>query len=185
MHGDERGSVDRRRNVIDEPPLEADPRRVAREARLLKSPPMRFGEAVRRCIEESFVESCEYRGWHLLAVHCRTNHLHCVLSAPDVGTAEVLHRLKSRATRALREHGLVSEEQAVWSRHGSTRPLWNDEDVAAAVEYTLNHQGEDLPGTNVWRERRTDHGRDQRPGRDAGQVARPTGADGNRKAYSD
>ena len=152
VHGDERGSVDRRRNVIDEPRLDHDPRREDRERALLKFPPMRFTSEIRNAIEESFAETCTFRGWLLLAIHCRTNHVHCVLSTPEVATSEVLHRLKSRATRALRAAGLVEPDQSVWSRHGSTRILWTDDDVAAAIDYTLNHQGADLPGTGVWRE---------------------------------
>ncbi len=115
---------------------------------------MRFTELRREVIERSFAETCDFRGWSLIAVHCRTNHVHAVLSAPEAGPSQVLHRLKSRATRALRESGATEPAAAVWSRHGSTRHLWNEDDVAAAVDYTMNFQGVDLPGTLAWREHR-------------------------------
>ena len=155
VHGDERGSVDRRSNVLDEPPLGADPVREVRERRLLGSPPFKFDAAIREAIEASFAETCEYRGWTLIAIHCRTNHVHTVLAAPEADTSEVLHRLKSRSTRALRAAGIVGVSQPVWSRHGSTRYLWDEDDVAAAVYYTLHFQGADLPGTTAAREHRS------------------------------
>ena len=42
----------------------------------------------------------------------------------------------------------------MWARHGSTRYLWNEEDVLAVRDYVLNHQGADLPGSKwrMWRE---------------------------------
>ncbi len=154
MHGDQRGSVDRRREAGDWPFLDPNPVRQARETMQRTWPAMLFESKLRVVIEDSFAETCAFRGWMLLAVHCRTNHVHAVVAADEAGTSEVLHRLKSYATRTLREQELVEDSQPVWSRHGSTRMLWTDEDVEAAVEYTMNHQGEDLTGTSEWRKRR-------------------------------
>ncbi len=52
---------------------------------------------------------------------------------------------KAYATKALRAAGLAAVEQSVWSRHGSTRYLWAEEHVVAAVEYVDNGQGGELP----------------------------------------
>ncbi len=149
-HGDERGTVDRRHNTPGEPPLPRDDFRSALARRSLVSPPMVFNEPARRAVEASFADTCAHRGWQLLAVHCRTNHLHAVVSSREDASL-VMHRLKARATAALRGAGLAGRNQQVWARHGSTRYLWREEDVAAACEYTMEAQGNPLPGTGEWR----------------------------------
>jgi len=109
-----------------------------------------FREHARRIIEASFQATCAFRGWELLAVHCRTNHVHAVVAARE-SPSRVMHDLKSRATHALREEGVVAGGQPVWASHGSTQYLWNESDVAAAVEYSMEAQGGHLPGTGEWR----------------------------------
>jgi hypothetical protein len=52
---------------------------------------------------------------------------------------------KAYATKALRASGLVGRDQKVWSRHGSTKYLWSEDQVAMAVDYVVNGQGDDLP----------------------------------------
>jgi REP element-mobilizing transposase RayT len=108
---------------------------------------------MRQCIEQSFSSVCEYRGWQLHALHCRTNHAHVVVSA-DASIERVVHDLKAYATRALRRDGLADATQPVWASHASMRYLFTEIDVAAAVEYTLESQGADLPGTRVWEDHR-------------------------------
>jgi len=105
-----------------------------------------FDAAKRSVIEAAIADVCEVRGWVLVACHCRTNHLHAVLGSSD-DAPRVLHSLKAYGTRALREAGLIPPDQPVWSRHGSTRPLFSEEDIAAAAVYTMDRQSADLPGT--------------------------------------
>lgn len=38
--------------------------------------------------------------------------------------------------------GLESRDQKHWTRHGSTRKLWKEADVAAALHYVVHDQGE-------------------------------------------
>jgi hypothetical protein len=52
---------------------------------------------------------------------------------------------KANSTRELRERGLVEENVCIWSRGGSGRYLWKDEQVDAAIDYVINGQGDDLP----------------------------------------
>jgi REP element-mobilizing transposase RayT len=95
-------------------------------------------------LESTVGEVMRYRSWHLWALNVRTNHIHAVVTAP-LAPERVLTALKANCTRALAANGFVPEDQArVWSRHGSTRYLWNDDDVSAAVDYVLNRQGAPL-----------------------------------------
>ncbi len=146
LHGDERGSVDRRTNTFMEPPLDADGERVAAERALMAWPPFVFDARTRSEIEAAIAEVCAFRGWCLHACHCRTNHVHAVLTA-GASTSQVLHDIKSQATRRLRSAGLVAAKRPVWAEHGSTRYLWSEADVFAASQYVVTGQGEGLPGS--------------------------------------
>lgn len=53
-------------------------------------------------------------------------------------------QLKARATRIMRERGLVDAEATVWARHGSTRMVWKTDDLAEVVDYVLFRQGAPL-----------------------------------------
>lgn len=40
----------------------------------------------------------------------------------------------------MREAGLVGEDLRVWTKHGSTRHIFDTESLAAAVDYVVRHQ---------------------------------------------
>jgi REP element-mobilizing transposase RayT len=145
LHGDERGSVDRKnynrfgtRNI---PPTK---KWVEHEAPLLKHPPVKLNEKQRPVVENAIAEVCAYRRCVLYAVQARTNHVHCVVSA-GVVPERIMGSSKSYATRQLREKGLVSADSTLWSRHGSTIYMWTEKHIELAVDYVLNCQGEKLP----------------------------------------
>ena len=66
----------------------------------------------------------------------------------DVATEErperVLVDLKSYSSRSLTKAGLESSARPKWARHGSTRWLWEEENVREAIDYVLNGQGNDM-----------------------------------------
>jgi REP element-mobilizing transposase RayT len=144
LHGDERGSVDRFHKEFATPLLAARPRREAFERRLMRHDPVRLDTPRRRAVARAIRETCEIRGWTLLALNVRTNHVHMVVSAP-CPPERVLNALKANATRSMRESGCWPLEHSPWSRGGSTKYLWTDQDVAAAVDYVLHRQGPALP----------------------------------------
>ena len=86
-------------------------------------------------------EVCSHRGWGLLAVNARTNHVHVVLSAVSCSPEEAMTTLKAWCTRRLREAGRAGAEARVWARHGSTRYLWTEKEVEGAVRYVVEGQG--------------------------------------------
>ena len=63
----------------------------------------------------------------------------------DVLPKVIMNAFKANATRELREAGLVDANRSLWSRGGSTKYLWKPKNVEAAVEYTVNGQGTELP----------------------------------------
>lgn len=70
--------------------------------------------------------------------------------------------LKAWSTRRLRESGMVEADRRVWTKHGSTRYLFDQSSVERAVDYVVRMQ--DIKGSTRHigepRERRT-------PGADA------------------
>ena len=87
-------------------------RRVARSAMI--EPPLTLSRQHRRVIERAITDVCAYRQWELLAVNCRTNHVHVVVAGADMPGEQVMRQFKAYATRALREK-LDLKRKYVWT----------------------------------------------------------------------
>ena len=145
LHGDVRGSVERHgRNLYGADRIPLDPVFSVKMERNMKSEKFLLDGSKRRVVETAVRRVCDFRGYELFAMNIRTNHAHCVVSAP-VKPSVVMNSFKANATRELREAGLVASDSKVWSRGGSTKYLWKPESVERAVEYTINGQGDELP----------------------------------------
>jgi len=142
MHGEERGSIDRQHNVYGTPGLAPNRNRQQAETRQLKHPLILLTGAQRKAVEAALGEMCRVRRYDLLAVNVRTNHVHAVIAAARP-PEPILDALKAYATRKLRREGLMSATTKPWVRHGSTRYLWKEEQVANAIAYVMYDQGED------------------------------------------
>jgi REP element-mobilizing transposase RayT len=141
LHGDDRGSTDRRNyNRYGAPAMAANSRILIEEQGNLKTSAVLLNCGQRAIVEAAIREVCQYRNWVLHAVNARTNHVHSVVSAPRA-PEDVMNSFKSYATRRLREAGALAREVSPWARHGSTPYLWTEEQVARAVDYVVNGQG--------------------------------------------
>jgi REP element-mobilizing transposase RayT len=149
LHGDERGSIDRFHNVYGTPYIPPNKPWHAYKQQLLKADPLILSAQQRKTVEKAIKDTCRFRGWSLLAVNVRTNHVHTVVCA-NRGPGLVLNALKANATRGLRQLGLWRHAFSPWADKGSKRRLWNERSVANAVEYVLNGQGDDLPDFDDW-----------------------------------
>jgi REP element-mobilizing transposase RayT len=143
LHGDESGSVDRRHNLVGSRPVEAHPSRAAGERQRMAQAPYQLDRDEQSITLEAIREVSAHRGWHLLAVHVRTSHVHTVVEA-DVRPEKVLNDFKAYASRALNRLGRDAPDRRRWARHGSTRWLRKDDDVRHAVKYVVEEQGERL-----------------------------------------
>lgn len=145
LHGDEKGSVDRHNfNIYGTPRMFYSESLKNLMKDQMKQKPIIFDKKERICVLETVKEVCDFRGYELLAVNIRTNHLHAVVSAyanPD----KIANEFKSYATRRLRESGLIALEKKVWARGKSRRYLWKVKHVETAVEYVLFGQGDEIP----------------------------------------
>ncbi|HQU91082.1 MAG TPA: transposase [Pyrinomonadaceae bacterium] len=150
LHGDERGSVDRNNNNYRAPRIAANSNWRKHNEELLLHLPVTLTAAQRKAVERSIRDTCEKRGWILLAINVRTNHIHAVVRIGPKKPKDALIALKANATRQLREDGLWDLEHSPWADKGSKRNLWNQKSIAAACHYVINEQGDDLPDFDSW-----------------------------------
>jgi REP element-mobilizing transposase RayT len=144
-HGDERGSVDRsEHNLYRAPRIPHNPNLVETEKKNQLHPTFIMNSDQRKAVYAAIREVCIYRAYSLFALNVRSNHAHGVVSAL-VRPEKIIEAFKSYATRRLKKEGLISADIKVWSRHGSTRYLWKESSVAAAIDYVLYCQDEEIP----------------------------------------
>jgi hypothetical protein len=144
LHGDERGSVDRNHNVFFEEPLPESLDSELRAGARLRWPPMSLGLRQRDVVAAAIREVAAHRGWHVFALNVRTSHAHVVIAA-DSAPEKVMSDLKARATRLMVNAGLLPPGRRPWSRHGSTRYVWDEDGLRAVVDYVAEGQGGDIP----------------------------------------
>ncbi len=144
LHGDVRGSVDRRQNVYGTELITPDERWQRHNVRTLRHDAGNLDAARCDAVESAIREACIFRDWLLRAINARTNHVHVVVSAGCRPEA-VLRDFKAYATRRMRERGSWPHRHSPWAEGGSRRYLWTDRNVEQAVEYVIDCQGGSLP----------------------------------------
>ena len=140
VHGDDRRSVDAEHHTFGTAYAPADRSRSDAARRRMRHAPVVLNEAARAVVHETIAAHCDHRGWELCAVNVRSNHVHVVVGYAGCKPETVMGELKARCSRRLHEAGLIASDQPVWTVHGSTRYLWNEQDVRGAAEYVLEGQ---------------------------------------------
>jgi REP element-mobilizing transposase RayT len=142
LPGDQREWVDRAHNWFEADRLPADERRQAVARTRQEASEFRLDEACRAAVRSAIEDTAATLGWILVATNVRTNHVHLVVWASELPEI-VMRKCKAWSTRRLHDLSLIAADQKVWTRHGSTRWLWKQEDVDAAAIYVLEGQGTD------------------------------------------
>ena len=142
LHGDS-GTVDRRHNLPGTRVLETDPERAATEGELMDQMPYLLDSVRRIAVLEAVREVCSHRGWNLLAAHVRTTHVHAIVEA-EVKPEKIMKDFKSYASRKLNRLKCDTPNRKRWAHHGSTRWLFQDENVRQAIRYVVDEQGEPM-----------------------------------------
>ncbi len=140
LHGEKNGSVDDNHNRPGTPFIPPNEARRRFESDRCKQLTATLDSAKRRIVDATIRQVCAHRGWMLHALHARTTHVHIVVTGP-LPPERIMNDCKAWSTRRLREAALIGQDEMVWSRHGSTRYLWDEVSIAAACDYTLNRQG--------------------------------------------
>jgi REP element-mobilizing transposase RayT len=142
LHGDERYSTDRKKaNTPGSPMIVPNTRLREVKKSHLKYPPVKIDQKQREVVDSTIRQVIAYKKWILHGLNVREDHVHIVLTA-DKGPELAVNSMKSWCTRRLRENGLLSFQIEPWSRHGSTRYLWDERELRDAVNYVLYGQGE-------------------------------------------
>ena len=143
-HGDSRKAVDRKHfNRFGSPAMPIAVELAEAELARQKHPTFVLDEPQRTAVGEAIKEVCDHRQHSLHALNVRSNHVHAVVGA-EAAPEKIVEAFKSYATRRMRNDGLIGGVQKVWSRHASTRYLWDDRKLVLAVDYVLYSQGDEF-----------------------------------------
>jgi hypothetical protein len=71
LHGDERGSVDRKNNLYKSPRIAGNNNWPKHNEQLLLHPPFLLNAASRKSVEKAVRDTCTKRGWDLNAFNVR------------------------------------------------------------------------------------------------------------------
>ncbi len=140
LHGSSRGSVDRLHNRPGSSFAAPDQALEVFETLRMGQPYFEFDRKRAMIALQAMIEVAGHRKWCLRAAHLRPRHVHLVvLSASEPRRITV--DMKSYASRALNRAGCDDRERKRWTRGGSGKYLWTEEDVNRAVHYVLHGQG--------------------------------------------
>jgi len=137
LHGNDRGSVDDKHNTFDTPFLDTNSERYNEARKKMKAPPLFLNEQQRNLVSTVIANVSTFRNWTLHECNVKTNHVHVVMSG-DADPDRIMKDFKAYATRRLRESGELEQNRPVWTEGGSTRFLWTETSLSAAIEYVRN-----------------------------------------------
>lgn len=140
LHGEKPTSVDRFNNTPGTDFLSLNSKRAGLVKKHMSETPYSLDESRRHIVLQAIVEVCRYRQWVLLAAHVRSNHVHCIIHA-ILQPEQIMNTIKSYASRHLNKANLDGDRVNRWARHGSTRYLWKEAEVEAAIQYVVHEQG--------------------------------------------
>lgn len=143
LHGRAEGSVDCLHNEPGTPFLPADAILEGEGRAAMTGSRYQLDAPRRRIVLETIREVCGHRGWRLLAVHVRSTHVHIVVYAAEP-PEKVMNDCKAYASRRLTEAGFDGKDAKRWTRHGSTKYIWNEQYLRNAIHYVLDGQGEPM-----------------------------------------
>jgi REP element-mobilizing transposase RayT len=134
LPGDARGSLAYKRGW--QPP---DPIREESAAESMTEGECRLSPKQRTAVEQQIAETCRFRGWELLAVSCRSNHVHAVVAAAGADGFKVRDDLKAWGTLCLKER-FDPTRKKWWAERGDVTHLYNEESIESAIGYVVEEQ---------------------------------------------
>ena len=142
LHGDKSTSVDRQCKTFGTDFLIQNPMRANLVKKHMSEQPYLLDSSRRNIVLNAIKEVCFYRKWTLLAAHVRTNHVHIIVHAM-VSPHQIMNTIKVYASRHL-SLSKLDDRVNRWTRHGSTRYLWKEENVEATIRYVVHEQGKPM-----------------------------------------
>lgn len=139
LHGDERGTVDRKHNCPGEPTLDTDPPRQNFEASLMRFPSINFTHDQRRFIETHVPTICERGGWPYHISAAGKDHVHVLLAADAHGSV-VRRLLKRWLGQTLSERWPTDARRTWWAEGGSVKWVWDEHYLRRAFDYIADQR---------------------------------------------
>jgi REP element-mobilizing transposase RayT len=140
LSGDQRGWTDGRGRM-----MLPEPRRAWRARRCMVQPTLVLDSSQRGAVVRVIGTHCEIRHWALHAVNCRAQHVHVVVTAPDVSPDDVLSQLKAWASRHLKTLDVHGGRTKWWTEGGSKRWIYEETDLESVVAYVNECQDKRRP----------------------------------------
>ncbi len=141
LHGDPRGSVDRRQNSPGDPIIGANDRWQRYEEAELRFPPLYLIADQQNHVETATPVICEELGWEHHINACQPDHLHSLISA-DADGKVARKLLKRRLTQSLAEKWPLDDGRRWWARGGSVKSVWDEEYFQRVYDYIEKQRSE-------------------------------------------
>ena len=139
LHGDERGTVDRRLNQPGDLIIGAEPDWERIELNKLRFPIREFDLAQRQLVESLIPDICARGKWDPVACACGKDHVHTLVTAQVDG--EVIRKLLKRwLGQALATHIPLEPEQTFWAECGSVKWVWDAGYFERVKKYVLDQR---------------------------------------------
>ena len=145
LHGDERGTVDRRRNRPGEPIVGRQEAWECLEANRLARPPIVLTAEQQEHAERTIPEICRRGGWAHRQSACGPDHVHVLLSAAADGRA-IREWLKRWLGEAMSARWPLPQGQSWWAKSGSVKWVWDDAYLRRVAEYLRKQRATKPPG---------------------------------------
>ena len=134
LHGDERGTVDRRHNQPGDPILGAEPEWERMERRSLKYEPVILTSEQCVLIEQIVPEICARGGWQHHTSAAAPDHVHNVVTAHVDG--DVVRRLLKRwLSQELTSRLDLRHHEPWWAECGSVKWVWTMDCYGRLIDY--------------------------------------------------
>lgn len=143
LPGSEKGWVDIQHGTPGSPMMAFNPSRQTWWSAHLYETPWMLNADARHITLDAVRSACKHRCWTAHAIHIRTTHVHAVV-AGEATPERMLADFKAYATRAFRRALPNIQRRRYWANHGSTRYLWNEVSLKAAIDYVLYAQGNQI-----------------------------------------
>ena len=146
LPGDARGWVQSGSPGVQEP----DPERLQDARRLMAESAVVLTGDQRNLVAQTIRDHCAHRRWTLHALNARSNHIHVVVSASH-DSDEMMNQFKAWCSRKLSDlAGLKmpvarkAGRRRWWTERGSTKVIYDEENLRNAIAYVLEKQGESI-----------------------------------------
>jgi REP element-mobilizing transposase RayT len=143
LHGDERGSVNRKSRSARRKYMTPDPILQEYMEGRLKHAKVKLDANARHIVSTAIEDYCTFKTWPLHAINVRTNHVHVVVDAVEPAS-KMLNAIKARATRELREQQVFPPDQPIWTERGNKGMLRSRQALQRAITYVLESQGPNI-----------------------------------------